>query len=151
MAGIAGLLQLVFRGREDGWRASMRRRASTGSRTTDAESGPDTSATGVPSGFVVVAAVGELSDGELVEAIVDGEPVVVSRADGELHAVAATCPHAGGPLGDGDLDGSTLTCPMHGWGFDVRTGACMVDSDKPLATYEVRVESGQIWVRTKSG
>ena len=56
------------------------------------------------------------------------------------------CPHSGGPLGHGALDGAILSCPYHGWEFDCRTGASAADEDVRLPTYAVRVEDGEILV-----
>lgn len=142
MAGIAGLLQTLFNGRPGGWRDSLRRR-------TEAQSAPPATedAFRPPEGFVDVLAASDLAEGELVEVFVDDESVVLCRIDGEVHAVHGLCPHAAGPLADGHLDGHTLVCPMHGWGFDVRTGACSVAADLPVPTIAVRDLGGRICVR----
>ena len=62
-------------------------------------------------------------------------------------AVSNTCAHAGGPIGDGSLDGTTVTCPYHGWSYDVRTGACFVNEDMCLDTYEVKVVDDTVCIR----
>jgi nitrite reductase (NADH) small subunit len=64
-----------------------------------------------------------------------------------FYASTAVCPHAGGPLGDGGLNGSALTCPYHGWAFDVRDGSCVVDPNVRLATFEVWVRGDELYVR----
>jgi len=93
-----------------------------------------------------VLASDELAEGEVVEVFIDGEPVALCRADGVVYAVQGICPHAEGPLGDGQLDGTTLTCPVHGWTFDVRDGACGVDPSKPVRPFAVVERSGRIAV-----
>jgi len=74
-----------------------------------------------------------------------GEKIAVFRTrTDQVFAVQAACPHRGGPLADGLLGGSTLICPLHGWKFDVSTGAALF-GDCGLKTYPVEVdESGQI-------
>ena|SRR5437868_4233206 len=72
--------------------------------------------------------------------------IAVCNVDGTLHAIDGICPHSGGPLGHGALDGSVLTCPYHAWEFDCRTGTSDVDEYLKLATYPVRVENGEILV-----
>lgn len=88
-----------------------------------------------------------LAEGEVAEVLVGGEALVLCRVDGVVHALDAVCPHAGGPLAEGDLDGHELVCPWHGWPFDVRTGACGVHPTHALATYEVWESGGRILVR----
>jgi nitrite reductase/ring-hydroxylating ferredoxin subunit len=52
-----------------------------------------------------------------------GRVLALFNSGGSFHAVDNTCPHRGGPLGEGHLDGTVVTCPWHGWQFDVCTGA----------------------------
>lgn len=67
--------------------------------------------------------------------------VAVFKVDGAFCATQATCPHRQGPLNDGTLDGSTVTCPWHGSRFNVCTGAVLRGpATGPLKTYSVVVE-----------
>lgn len=71
-------------------------------------------------------------------------PAVVCNVDGRLCAAVNICPHAGLPVGDGDFTGSVLTCPYHGYTFDVTSGRNVdLDSDPPLTTLAVRVTNDQ--------
>jgi nitrite reductase (NADH) small subunit len=76
----------------------------------------------------------------------DGSAVAVCNVAGTLYAIDGICPHSGGPLGHGALDGPILTCPFHGWEFDCRTGTMPGDDLKLQATYSVKVEDGEIFV-----
>jgi len=76
----------------------------------------------------------------------DGSAVAVCNVAGALYAIDGICPHSGGPLGHGALDGPILTCPFHGWEFDCRTGTMPGDDLKLQATYPVKVEDGEIFV-----
>ena len=76
----------------------------------------------------------------------DGSALAVCTVAGDLYAIDGICPHAGGPLGHGALDGSILTCPFHGWEFECRTGTMPGDDLKLQATYPVKVEDGEIFV-----
>ena len=67
-----------------------------------------------------------------------GTPVAVFNAGGELHACRNVCPHRGGPVGEGDFDGTLVTCPWHGWQFDVRTGVNPAMPAAKLQTFQVR-------------
>jgi len=67
--------------------------------------------------------------------------VAVFNVDGSLCATQATCPHRQGPLGEGTVDGSTVTCPWHGSQFNVCTGAVLQGpATNPLKTYRVIVD-----------
>jgi nitrite reductase/ring-hydroxylating ferredoxin subunit len=72
-----------------------------------------------------------------VTLVVDGLATVLARVGGQLHALDSVCPHAGGPLGDGDLDDDAVVCPYHGWAFDLRTGACAVDPSLIVPVHHV--------------
>ena len=74
--------------------------------------------------------------------------VTVARVDGSLYAFDDLCPHEACPLSAGLLTGTTLMCQCHGSKFDVTTGAVLRGpAEKPLTTYEVREQDGQIQVR----
>jgi NAD(P)H-dependent nitrite reductase small subunit len=71
--------------------------------------------------------------------------VAIFNVAGALHAIDNTCPHQGGPLGEGYLeDGGVVSCPWHGWTFDVRTGVSPIDPELCVRRYPVRVENGEI-------
>ncbi|MDZ4780025.1 MAG: Rieske 2Fe-2S domain-containing protein [Planctomycetia bacterium] len=69
-----------------------------------------------------VAAVTDLADGAALECVAGDRIVALFNVSGEVHALDGVCPHQGGPLGKGQLTGGIVTCPWHGWQFDVRTG-----------------------------
>ena len=89
----------------------------------------------------------ELADGTMKSVVVDGEEVVVAKVEGRCFAFGGTCTHDGGPMIDGELDGTTVTCPWHFSEFDVGTGA-VIDglADEALPVYEVRVEGDEVHV-----
>lgn len=84
-------------------------------------------------------------EGRVVE--IDGREVALFNVDGAIYAVENTCCHRGGPLGEGELDGSTVTCPWHLWQFDVKTGECQNSPGDRVRTYDVVVEDGVIRVK----
>ena len=81
-----------------------------------------------------------------MEIIQDGEPYAVCNVDGEFRAMAGVCPHQGGPLGQGALEGSLVTCPWHSWQFESSNGACAFNEGIRIPTYPVRVEENDILV-----
>ena len=78
----------------------------------------------------------------------DARGVALFNVDGEILAMDNTCPHAGGPLGEGTLTGDVVECPWHGWEFNVRTGQCMENpsSEWAVPCFPARVEDGIIQV-----
>lgn len=70
----------------------------------------------------------------------------VVNVAGKLHCLDGLCPHAGGPLGQGTLNGNVLVCPWHGWEFDCSTGANDLDEDLRLATFPVVVQGDEILI-----
>ena len=75
-----------------------------------------------PDDFVAVGAPGDFPDDALIRVSAAGMPVLVVRRGGVLHAIAATCSHAGGPLDEGELNGDVVTCPWHGSRFCITDG-----------------------------
>ena len=70
--------------------------------------------------FVKVATVAQVAPGTGMVATVNDKEVALFNIDGTFHAIDNVCKHRGGPLGEGELEGDTVTCPWHGWQFDVR-------------------------------
>ena len=96
--------------------------------------------------FVKVAAVGDVppGTGKCVEA--DGKQIALFNVDGAFHAIDNTCLHRGGPLGEGELEGAIVTCPWHGWQYDVKTGANTMDETERVAHYETKIEGDAVLV-----
>jgi nitrite reductase (NADH) small subunit len=97
--------------------------------------------------FVTVARADEIPAGSLKAVRAGDEEITLAHADGRFCAVQAHCLHLGGPLAEGTLEGSVVTCPWHGWQYDVSTGFNEFDHAIKLETYEVRVEGGEVQVR----
>jgi nitrite reductase (NADH) small subunit len=95
---------------------------------------------------VRVAGAGEIGPGEgrVVEAA--GRAVALFNVDGRYYAIDNTCPHRGGPLGEGDLEGAVVACPWHAWRWDVTTGANTNNPAVKLACYPVTEEGGSVFV-----
>src|SRR5678815_4436420 len=91
------------------------------------------------SNFVPVAEVSSLPPGHGRTVHVSGREFAVYNVDGQFYAIDDKCPHRGGPLGAGYLEKNQVFCPLHGWAFDVRTGACLSNPSKPVKAYATRV------------
>ncbi len=71
--------------------------------------------------------------------------VALFNFDGEIHALDNTCPHQGGPLGEGYLEETgVVSCPWHGWTFDLCTGISPIDADVKVRRYPVAIVGGEI-------
>ena len=81
--------------------------------------------------------------GESAEVVAEGRIFAVFNVDGTFHVLDGICPHAGGPLGKGILDGSIVTCPWHGWQFDVRDGQSLLSPAVKHPTIEVQLSDDQ--------
>ncbi|QDU93399.1 Rieske (2Fe-2S) protein [Lignipirellula cremea] len=96
--------------------------------------------------WIRIAAVSDCPPGEAREFVAAGRMVALYHVDDEFYAIDGVCPHQGGPLGKGTLAGCTVTCPWHGWQYDVRTGKhCSLES-LVQPTFAVKVENDEIFV-----
>ena len=75
-----------------------------------------------------------------------GKTIALFNVDGTYFALDNTCAHRGGPLGEGDLDGTVVACPWHGWRWDVTTGANANNPAIKVPCFPVTVEQGEIFV-----
>ncbi len=81
---------------------------------------------------------------------IGNEPVVLVNNDGSFFAFENRCPHAGRPLDEGERTGLILTCPFHGWTYNIKTGKNIDDpyDEQILKTYPVRIQDGQVQIQT---
>jgi len=93
-----------------------------------------------------VATVSDLPEGQSVVVEVEGRTLAVFNVSGSYYAIDNACPHRGGPLGEGDLDGTVVSCPWHAWRWDVSTGANVNNPAVRVACFPVRVEGDAIVV-----
>ena len=96
--------------------------------------------------FVKIASTADIPKGQGRTFEVAGKQVAVFNCDGTFYAIDNTCRHQGGPLGEGELEGAVVTCPWHGWTYDVTTGVSPDDADCRVDTYEVKVEGDSVMV-----
>ena len=98
-------------------------------------------------GFQAVAALSDLTEDEPVHVDVDGTPVALVRTSGEVFAIYDVCSHAEVPLSEGDVDGCTVECWLHGSRFDLRTGKPTgLPATKPVPVYPVRIDGDQVLI-----
>lgn len=89
--------------------------------------------------FKPVAKLNDVPEGRGITTRADGRALALFNLKGEIFALDGTCPHKGGPLGDGWCENERVYCPLHGWQFDIKTGACVDFPEKPATKYAARV------------
>jgi 3-phenylpropionate/trans-cinnamate dioxygenase ferredoxin subunit len=119
--------------------------------------------------FVEAGKTGELADGAMKEVSTQGQPILLALVGGRYYATAGRCPHMGGHLSKGKLEGTVVTCPLHGSQFDLKDGKVVrwvggagimstmgkamsaigaaAKTPRPLITYEIKIENGKILVK----
>lgn len=95
--------------------------------------------------FVRAAGVDEVASGTGKVVTVAGKTLALFNVSGTFYAIDNECPHRGGPLGEGELDGTCVTCPWHNWQFDLTTGESLTDDTK-VSCFAVRVDGGDVLV-----
>lgn len=81
------------------------------------------------------------------KATVNGQKIALFAVGDSVVATNGRCPHAHGPLHNGEVEGEILTCPWHGWTFNLRSGVCDEDPDLNLERFEVVIDGDDILVR----
>jgi len=96
--------------------------------------------------FVKVGRMDELAEGQATVAQVDGLRIAIFHVGGRYYALEASCPHEGGPLDDGVVEGLRVICPWHGYDFHLKTGECSLDPGLRALTYPVKVQDGDLLI-----
>ncbi len=95
--------------------------------------------------YYPVCPTDELPEGERLFIELGDEQVVIFNLDGEYYAIADTCTHDQGPLGEGEVEGHEIICPRHGARFDIRTGEVLsLPAVQDVSTFPVRVNEGMV-------
>ena len=94
-----------------------------------------------------VASVAEIQPGTAKLVEVDGKKIALFNLGGSFYGIDDTCPHRGGPLSEGPVDGESVTCPWHGSVFNIKTGAVEAPPARAgVSRYNVRVQGSDIQV-----
>jgi len=100
--------------------------------------------------WVVVGESADVAESQGVEYLLGSDVIAVFRREGRLYAVDGICAHQGGPIAKGSLDRTCVTCPWHGWQYDISTGENLLTKRKMLRTFEVRELDGKIEIQSSS-
>jgi nitrite reductase (NADH) small subunit len=96
--------------------------------------------------FQRAGSLAALPPGTMRPAKVGEVELALCNVKGKVHVTSGRCPHAGGPLGQGGLHGTTMVCPWHAWEFDCVTGEFDANPAIKLTIYNVKVEGDDIFV-----
>jgi nitrite reductase/ring-hydroxylating ferredoxin subunit len=96
--------------------------------------------------FLSVGRVDDFTPGTMRTVRAGDLQVAVARVGEDFYALASECAHLKGPIGEGRLERCVVSCPWHGWQYDVRTGKNEFDLAIELRTFDVRVEDGDVQV-----
>jgi nitrite reductase (NADH) small subunit len=92
------------------------------------------------------AKTNEITPGTIREFHVEGRAIAVANVEGKFYAINNTCLHRGGPLGQGAMNGKVVTCPWHGWQYDVTTGKVTQNPSVGVDCYPLEVRGEDIYV-----
>lgn len=96
--------------------------------------------------FIEIANANDIANGEAKVFEKEGKTIALFNVDGIFFAIDNTCAHRQGPLGEGYLDGKIITCPLHGWQYDITNGQCQTMPNMHVASYKTKIENGKIFI-----
>jgi nitrite reductase/ring-hydroxylating ferredoxin subunit len=100
----------------------------------------------MPNNWVRVAATSDLTPGNAMKVEVNGQEYALYNVDGKYYCTSNICPHQGGPLNEGMLEGPNIVCPWHAWVFDVTNGQSPVNPRAKIPCVQVKVEGKDVLV-----
>lgn len=98
--------------------------------------------------FMRAARVVELPPGKIREFQLNGNTIALANVEGKFYAINNVCLHRGGPLGEGEMEGTAVVCPWHGWKYDVTTGKLLTNPAVAVACYPTEIRGEDVWVDT---
>jgi nitrite reductase (NADH) small subunit len=96
--------------------------------------------------FIRAARKQEIPVGTIREYQLDGKTIAIANVEGKLFAINNLCLHRGGPLAQGELQGRVVTCPWHGWTYDVETGKSTLNPVVGVDCYPIELRGDDIFV-----
>ena len=99
--------------------------------------------------FLRTARKDEIPAGTIREFQVEGKAIALANVGGKFYAINNTCLHRGGPLAEGQMNGNVVTCPWHGWQYDVANGKLTMNPAVGVVCYPVEMRGDDIFVDTQ--
>ena len=97
--------------------------------------------------FVSVGSVDDFPFGHGRQVVVGRRQIAIFRLDAGFFAIDNLCLHKAGPLCEGQIDNDVVTCPWHGWSYEIKTGTLVQDPRVGVSRHEVKVEGDAVSVR----
>ncbi|MBI4140689.1 Rieske 2Fe-2S domain-containing protein [Candidatus Woesearchaeota archaeon] len=94
--------------------------------------------------YTQAAKVNEISENTGKKVEINGKAIALFKKDGKVYAINNECPHAGGPLSEGTIEGDCIVCPWHGFSYDLKTGKSQQQCE--VQTYPVKIDGDKILV-----
>lgn len=101
----------------------------------------------MPGTFIPVGNIGDFVPGQGRKVTIDGRDVALFRLGQEFFAIDNLCLHRGGPLCEGFIEDNVVTCPWHGWSYEIRSGAMVQDPRVGVAKHDVHLDGDRVFVR----
>ena len=99
--------------------------------------------------FVDVTTTNEIPEGEAKAYVVGDREIALFNVAGSYYAIENACPHQGGPLAEGFIEDTTVTCPWHAWCFDVTTGKMALGEYSTVDAFDVQIVGSTISVASE--
>ena len=96
--------------------------------------------------FQKVASLNDIVQGRSVVVEVSGKEIALFNVSGEIFAISNACPHQGGPLGEGEVEDTVVTCPLHGWRFRLDNGEGLTMPHSKVERFDVKIEGNDILI-----
>ncbi len=91
----------------------------------------------------------DLPEGSSREFVVDGRIVALFHSSQQWYAIDGMCAHQGGPIAQGKLDATCITCPWHGWQYDITNGKNLLTGKQMLDCFPIEQRQQEIWVQVR--
>ena len=96
--------------------------------------------------MIAIGSTDQVPEGTAREFEISGRRVAVFAIEGSFYALDSRCPHRGGPLAEGLIEGRTVTCPWHGWTFDLQSGQRLNGAPSSIGCYRVLATDGELMI-----
>jgi nitrite reductase/ring-hydroxylating ferredoxin subunit len=96
--------------------------------------------------FISVARKSEIPEGAGITVDVKGMRIALFKVDDTIYAINNSCIHRGGPLAEGQVEGTTVTCPWHLWRFNLKTGESEISPEARVPAYQVKIQGDDVLI-----
>ncbi|MBS3168128.1 Rieske (2Fe-2S) protein [Candidatus Woesearchaeota archaeon] len=97
--------------------------------------------------FVEVASLEELRESKRKKIEIEGQSILLIYRGGEVFAINSVCPHAGGPLEEGEINQDDISCPWHFYTFNIRDGSCLNSPSCRIRKYNIKLEGEKVLIK----